>query len=360
MTAGRRTYLSVASLLLLAAACTPAPPAGPAFALLTPNFGEAVVTVLLPGDRVDGGTATSSWFVDDPEEALFGVDGLSLGPDGRLYVSDYYANKIYVVDPADFTADGAITPVATISSADLSGPSQGSFDDRGRFWVGNWESDTIVRFDALTDVAGSESPVDLSADFVLRVDSDGGTYSTFSEVMDVFFDSAGDMWVAGEGPESVFRFDIEVIGDLEGEKEVVPSLEIYASRSEDSQSGWNVYAPTAVWVTDDGTLYVGTEADQVSRFDDAVSLSGIQNIEADAYLSVGADGAYASMLLIDDDGALWIAYDEGELFKITDPSSYTGAVNVRDDAALILSWSEEGGPTKYLDGGRLTFVPIEE
>jgi hypothetical protein len=210
----------------------------------------------------------------------------------------------------------------------------------------------IARFDDLTSVEASDTPTNVDADLVL-------TNTRLYEPYDVFIDANDDVWVADYDRECVFRFDASDVFDETEDLDVDEALELeYVSA--DTPAEYTITYPTSIWITDDGTLYVANAAydDQVSRFDDAGSLVGNVRPEANAYLTVERDDAYASMVLVDDDGALWIAHDEGELFKIDDPTSYTGVANFRADASLALTWAEEGGPETYLDGGRQLFVPI--
>ena len=276
--------------------------------------------------------------------------------DGRIAVLDGGGAiaAIFVIDPADVTSGGAVAPVVTVQSSDLTLPSQGGFDGSQRFWVPNGTGSTLLRFDGLPGLPPSDDAVFRFADVVLQVDTDGGRYTQFSDLYDLYVDADDNVWTLNVDTDLVYRFDAADLF-LGGPNLVSPALELgYAvDGSINSLTG-----VASLWVSDEGDLYVGNGVDQVSRFDDAASLTGVQELPADAYLNVGlGESASAAMVAIDDEGSLWIGYSNGELFRITDPGSYEGSENVRDDAALVLSWAEEGGPTGYEDGGNLAFVP---
>lgn len=69
-------------------------------------------------------------------EAIVDIYGIDQGPDGRMYISGFASNKIYVV-----TVAGAIA--ATITQ-NVHGPGNLHFDASGNLWVPNWGSDGIL------------------------------------------------------------------------------------------------------------------------------------------------------------------------------------------------------------------------
>lgn len=351
-------HVSLAALLLVISSCGAPPPPPqddePGFVLLVPNAADGSVSVVRSSDLLEGGTAVGSWVVDAAGAVT--VTGLSLGPDGRVYVSDGEAGAIYVVDPGDVTNTGVVTPSFAITSPDLVAPTQGSFDGQGRFWVPDGQANAVVRFDGLADLAPAEDVVELEANLVLDL---GRSFNVYG----VFIDGNDNLWTFDSDTDSVLRFDASVIGDLTDGKTVDPGLELAYAVDGRSPSGQSVSTVTSLWVTDGGSLFVGNAFDQVSRFDDVTSLTGEQEIQADAYLSVGApDGAgpgpFASMVAFDDDGLLWIGFANGELVQVADAASYDGSQVVRDDAVVTLRWAEEGGPGTYLYGGNPIFVPV--
>jgi len=315
--------------------------------LLAPNYGDGTMSVLTAADLVNGGEASSAWTTDDFGN---GYTGMALGPDGRVYISDYKKNAIVVVDAADLTSDGVVTPAAVITNAGLTGPMGGGFDSAGNLWVGSYSDDLLLRFDG---VLGATGDTDLAPALVISVDD--STYaSAFVNIYDVFVDHLDNVWVADYGSEAVYRF--EGLASVTGSQTVVPDLYLTYETSTISNSGYTLYYPMSVVVDVDGTLFVGNYDYEVSRFDDALALSGYQTVEASAYLDTDID--YIYMVALDQSGALWIGHYGGELVRLPDPMSYTGYADVSGDLDLVLTWLTDAG-TGYPDGGTITFIPTQ-
>ncbi|TVR97331.1 MAG: hypothetical protein EA416_00635 [Trueperaceae bacterium] len=315
--------------------------------LLAPNYRDGTINVLTVADLVNGGEASSAWTTDDFDN---GYTGMALGPDGRLYVSDYSYDAIVVIDAADLDADGDVTPAAVITNAAMSGPMGSAFDSAGNLWVGTYSAGLLLRFD---DVLSATGDVDLAPAAVVSVD-DSTFASAFGTIYDVFVDHLDNVWVADYGNEAVYRF--EGLGALTGTQSVVPDLYLTYASSDISNSGYTLYYPMSVVVDVDGTLYVGNYDYEVSRFDGALALSGYQTVEASAYLDTDID--YTYMVALDQSGALWIGHYDGELVRLPNPMSYTGYADVSGDLDLVLTWLTDSG-TGYPDGGTITFIPTQ-
>lgn len=315
--------------------------------LLAPNYSDGTITVLTSDDLVSGGDASSAWTTDAFSN---GYTGMALGPDGRLYVSDYSNSQIVVIDADDLTADGAVTPAAVITNAGLNGPMGGAFDSDGNLWVASYSDDVLLRFDG---VLGAEGDVDLGPALVVSVDDT--TYATaFRSMFDVFVDHLDHVWVADYGSDAVYRFD--GLAGLTGARSVVPDLFLTSASSTLSASGSTLYYPISLVVDFDGTLYVGNYDHEVGRFDDALALVGFQDLEASAYLDTGIDATY--MVALDQAGALWVGHYNGELVRLPDPASYGGFADVSGDLDVELTWRTALG-TGYPDGGTIEFVPTQ-
>lgn len=315
--------------------------------LLAPNYNDGTVTVLTVADLVDGGAASSAWTTDGGGN---GYTGMALGPDGRLYVVDYSNDAIVIVDGADLASDGDVTPAAVITIDGPGGPMGAAFDSNGNLWVGTYDEEALLRFDGVLAVTADAT---LAPALVLTVDD-----STFAEgfwwMYDVFVDHLDHVWVAAYGSEAVYRF--EGITGLSGNQTRVPDLFLESASSDVSDSGSTLYYPISLVLDFDGTLYVGNYDYEVSRFDDALSLSGYQDVEASAYLDTRID--YPYMVALDRSGALWVGHNNGELVRLSNPGSYTGYADVSDDVDLELSWMTPAG-TGGPDGGTMIFVPTQ-
>ena len=305
------------------------------------------MTVLNVDDLVAGGEASSEWTTDAFGN---GYTGMALGPDGRLYVSDYSNDQIVVIDPADFAADGAVAPAAVITNVGLDGPMGGGFDSDGNLWVGTYSTNLLLRFDGVVGLTGA---VDLAPALVVSVD-DTSFAPAFDDIYDVFVDHLDSVWVADFGNEAIYRFD--GLADATGSQTIVPDLYLTFAVSTVSDSGYTLNEPSSLVVDLEGTLYVGNYEYEVSRFDDASALGGFQDLEASAYLDTGI--ANNMMVALDQSGALWVGHYYGELVRLADPTSYTGYADVSGDFDLELTWHSSTG-TGYPDGGTMTFIPTQ-
>ncbi|MDX1746620.1 MAG: hypothetical protein R3324_11835, partial [Halobacteriales archaeon] len=287
------------------------------YLLLAPNYGSGTVEVLTEADLVAGGTPTSAWSTSSSN----GYSGFAYGPDDRLYVADYSNNSIVVVDRDQMDASGSIVPAAVITNAGLSGAMGGGFDSNGSLWVGSYGSNVIYRFDGVTSATGA---TDLAPALTLSVDTGGGALP-FEFVYDVFVDHQDNVWVA-DYDSGIYRFDSA--GSLSGSASATPDLFLQEGlASTESNSGFILYNPISVWVDQSGTLYAGSYfGTEVTRFDNALSMSGAPTGEASAYLNTGL--SETSMVTLDASGDLWVAHYDGELVELPNPSTYSGAVNV--------------------------------
>lgn len=194
---------------------------------------------------------------------------------------------------------------------------------------------------------GATGNVDLAPALVVSVD-DSTFASSFGDIYDVFVDHLDNVWVADEDNEAVLRF--EGLAALTGTHSVVPDLYRTYSASTISNSGYNLYYPISLVVDFAGTLYIGNYDYEMSRFDDALALSGYQDLEASAYLDTGID--YTYMVALDQSGALWVGHYYGELVRLPNPMSSTGYNDVGGDLDLELSWFTSGG-SGGPDGGTM-------
>jgi hypothetical protein len=315
--------------------------------LLGPDYGSGHMTVLTAEDLVEGGEPSARWALDGYSN---GFSGMALGPDGRLYVADYSNDLIVVVDGAELTTDGDITHAAIITIDGPTSPVGAGFDSSGNLWLASDGANVLMRFD---DVLGVSTDIDLAPTLVVSVDDT--TYAAaFSSVHHVFVDHLDNVWVADYGSEAIYRF--EGLGELTGSHTVVPDLFLTFALSDISMSGYTLYYPTSLVVDTGGTLYVGNEDSQVSRFDDALTLTGPQDLEASAYLDTRI--RYPRMVTLDQSGALWVGHFNGELVRLVEPESYAGYADVSDHIQPELTWVKAGS-AGFPDRGTLTFVPTQ-
>ena len=89
-----------------------------------------------------GSTTIDTWFAD---KALGGVDGVSVAPDGSVYVNNVMTNKLYRIAVDADGAAGALTEITT--STPLKGPDGMRFGDDGKLYLAE---NAAGQVDALT------------------------------------------------------------------------------------------------------------------------------------------------------------------------------------------------------------------
>ena len=86
------------------------------------------------GAKVDivkpGSTTIDTWFAD---KALAGIDGISIGPDGAVYVNNVMSSKLYRIPVGADGKPGALTEITT--SSPLKGPDGMRFGDDGKLYL---------------------------------------------------------------------------------------------------------------------------------------------------------------------------------------------------------------------------------
>jgi len=115
---------------------------------------------------------------------LVSAHDVAFGPDGALYASDFFLDRVLVYD----SAGGA--PVATISAADLDGPTDLLFGPNGDLFVASANDDAVLRFDA----AG--------IDPVLVISAPG-----LDDPRGLAIGPHGHLFVSSYGNDQIFEFD---------------------------------------------------------------------------------------------------------------------------------------------------------
>jgi sugar lactone lactonase YvrE len=115
----------------------------------------------------------------------------------HLYVPNLDTNTITSYPLT--TSGGNVRPSATISAnnGSLSHPANQAFDSKGNLWVGNEESNTIVKF-TQAQLATSGSPVP-----PVTISANNGSLESPEPTA---FDAAGNLWVANARNNTIVKF----------------------------------------------------------------------------------------------------------------------------------------------------------
>lgn len=242
----------------------------PGVELLVCNFvGDSVLRFDLATGALLGALA--------PTPDLDGALGITVGPDGRIYVASEEANMVVRYDGATGAYDGRFVWDDPATPADetggLSGPGAVLFGPDGRLYVSSFDSDAILRYDGAT---GAFVDVFVAAGAGMLDGPDAG----------MVFGPGGDLFVPGFYSHTVSRF-------AAADGAPLPEFTGMDMRLDNPR--------TLIFAGDH--LYVANEAsDEVLRFD------GVSGTFVDVFVAAGAGGLDGPAgMVFDAEGVLHVA-----------------------------------------------------
>jgi len=137
---------------------------------------------------------------------------------GRLWVSDTENNRILRWDNADTAASGAAaaqvlgqtgftTRTATTTASNLSRPGGMAVDASGRLWVADYFNNRVLRYDNPSSKGNGGSADGVLGQPNFTSGNTGITATTFNSPFDVDVDAQGRLWVCDFGNARILRFD---------------------------------------------------------------------------------------------------------------------------------------------------------
>ena len=142
--------------------------------------------------KFDLTTRVGTPFISGAASGLSGPVGMRYGPDGNLYVSNFFSNEIRKYN----ATTGVPMGVFVSAAAGLSGPADLRFGPDGNLYVTNFGEPTIMRFDGQT---GAALPADAGKAFATGGSLSQGTSIKFQ---------GNSMYVADFGSDQVLKYDI--------------------------------------------------------------------------------------------------------------------------------------------------------
>jgi DNA-binding beta-propeller fold protein YncE len=171
--------------------------------------------------------AASDPVLSDPHD-------LTIGPDGRLYVADKFANRIAILDRE------TLKVVGSFGDGELSGPHDVDFDAAGRAIVADTGNSRVAIYElssgtarlagSIIGVARTEGAAAHPNGRIYATASGAGTIMAFENgaavaragglfgAHDIAVDSTGNLWVADTGNQRVIKYspELEVLAVLDG------------------------------------------------------------------------------------------------------------------------------------------------
>lgn len=253
--------------------------------------------------------------------------GLTIGPDGALYVCEIDTHRVRRIDLA---SNGGITTVAGTGERGYSGdggpatearldePYEVRFDRAGNLFFVEMKNAVVRRVDRLT---GSISTVAGRGEVGFSGDGGPAVEATFDKPHSIAFDPGGRLYIADIGNNRIRRVDLRsgVVDTFAGTGEKLPTPD-GATREKTPLNG-----PRAMTFGADGTLYLALrEGNAVYRLDPETDRwSHVAGTGEKGYSGDGGPAAKAKLsgpkgIEIGPNGGLYIADTESHTIRRID------------------------------------------
>ena len=187
---------------------------------------------------------------------LDGPEGLAFDGSGNMWVGAEHAGKILAYTPAQYAASGNPTPNVILNGLtfSFSSPSHVVFDQGGNLWVvdedrantnggaGEVFKYAKVQITGLTAGAHNIDPI-----FGIGINA-------FSHLEGLAFDGGGNLWLADEDGNNVFKFRASDLGGTGLSQNVTPAVVIGASPG--GPCGLGLHGPYGIAFDGSGSLFV--------------------------------------------------------------------------------------------------------
>ena len=148
-----------------------------------------------------------------------GPNSIAFDPNGNLWVSVTFSNKVLRYNVNQINASGSPDPAIEIKTPGT--PSALAFDVNGNLWITINDNDKAVRYDASRLTSSTDAAPDLS----IEAKTPGPVISTLSTPSGLAFDVNGNLWVAYFGPNIITQLTpADLIGT--GSKTLTPAVQI--------------------------------------------------------------------------------------------------------------------------------------
>jgi len=336
--------IALAAALTLAACGGPAGPGGPTDPstttyLLLDNAGQRSVSVMSSAGALADLTFEANVSLGDGVRPC----GMAIGPNGRLYVTDFDGARVLVID-LDGLLDGdasSAARVATITTPGLQEPCGLAFDASGSMWIADrrgsmlpdaFVANQLLQFDA-SAVAGATGAIELTP--VRSIEPLHGTTDTGPDailesrwITWLGFDNDDRLWFTDVWQASINRIDapgtlpLGLVTDVEPDMQLTNPAGTLIMRN-----------PASLAFDATGNVYVGNVGDAralrfvVSR----LPSDGRTAVEPDAILTFPISLASSPIagpraVTLDAEGALWAAGTNRGLYRVVAPADEDGDV----------------------------------
>jgi len=237
------------------------------------------------GKPAEGVFGQADLYSDSPgvtESRLNSPNGLAMDAAGHLWVADQENNRVLRFDQAATATNGSpalqvigqpdfVSHSQNRTQAGLNFPSAVGVDSSGRLWVNDYFNNRVLRYD--NAAARGDGP---NADGVLGqpdyvTNETGASAHNFEDPYDLVLDSQDRLWVADFGNSRVLRFDKPSAGNQLDANGVLGQLDFLSGDPRSGPGGLN--RPVRLTASSDGRIFVADNGSQrVLRWDAAATL----------------------------------------------------------------------------------------
>ncbi len=260
------------------------------FSILAPQAGDftnfqAAANVLGQANFTTSSAGTNAAKFNLPDQAI--VDPVS----GKIFVSDETNNRVLRFASTAAVTNGASAEAvfgqpdfATVSSGaganKLNKPTGISLDAAGRLWVSDFFNNRVLRFDnAATKATGADADAVLGQPDFVTVSGGAGANKMFAPI-GIFADSSGFLWVAERANNRVLRFDNAAAKANGGNADGVLGQPNFATIT-NGATATKMRGPHGLTLDTGGRLYVADrDNNRVLRFDAAATKANGANADA--------------------------------------------------------------------------------
>jgi sugar lactone lactonase YvrE len=192
----------------------------------------------------------------DTDGNLSGPEGIVFDGSGNMWVGAEFGGKILVYTPAQYAASGNPTPNVILSplTFSFSSPSHLVFDGAGNLWVvdedrpnSNGGGGEVFKYSNAQITALTAGTNDIDPVFGIGI-------NPFTHLEGLVFDGGGNMWLADEHGNNLYKFAASDLSGTGLSQDVSPLVVLGANAG--GPCGLSLHGPYGIAIDGSGNLFV--------------------------------------------------------------------------------------------------------